>query len=365
MGTRADKFLVAIFAAAFLVFSSGAPAYSQEKSRGAGRGDTSSYAPELWPPERTTPGLYFIDAHSQMDHNVDEERVISLMDRGGVYRTLLSVHLRRDWSDIVNFAGRFPERIVPAVRIKGPGYQHGPPESYYSRLAGQLGSDAFKAMAEVLVFHDSGGGKFQSTKTSFDDRQVRAAFDAARKRGWPFIIHIEFKLLSSGDKERYLIDLARFLRANPDHPFVMIHMGVLEEPDVRRLLDAHGNLYFMTSQTDPLSHSARKPFIDMFGGGKLKREWRQLMIGRPDRFVFALDNVFSVAWMPGIYLPRMELWWKALAEFPDEAAHAIAHGNAERLWKLAPRPDGHGMTPPWIAVKELGTVTGYSANVEN
>ena len=47
--------------------------------------------------------MYFIDAHSQWDHRVDEERVLSLMNHGGVYRTLLSVHLKRPWVEVVAF----------------------------------------------------------------------------------------------------------------------------------------------------------------------------------------------------------------------------------------------------------------------
>ncbi len=320
------------------------------------------------PPSGVTPGLYFVDAHSQMDHNVDEERVISLMDRGGVYRTLLSAHPERDWADISAFARTLPERIVAAVQIKGRGYLSGPSAAYFNRLASQVANGAFKAMAEVLVFHDDGGEGVQFIKkTDFDDPQVLAAFDEAKRRAWPFIIHVEFAALSREEKESYLGKLARFLRNNPDHPFLMIHMGQLEEPDVRPLLDAHGNLYFMTSHADRFHQiqSSGKPFINMISGESLKPEWRRLMIERPDRFVFAIDNVFSNSWMPVTYLGIMELWWKALSELPADVAHAVAHGNAERLWNLAPRQGNVSVMPPWIAIEQLGPVTGYSANARN
>lgn len=341
-------------------------AFAQKKTgKGSRSVETGSYAPGANRPARLTPGLYFVDAHSQMDHNLDEERVISLMDRGGVYRTLISTHLKRDWPDISAFARKSPERIVAAVQIKGRGYQRGPSAAYFNRLASQAADRAFKAMAEVLVFHDSDGGRYQHIKTDFDDPQVRAAFDAAKQRAWPFIIHVEFAALSKEEKESYLGKLARFLRNYPDHPFLMIHMGQLEEPDVRTLLDAHVNLHFMTSHSDPSHQGGGKPFINMFSGESLKPEWRRLMIERPGRFVFALDNVFSSLWMPGPYLGKMELWWKALSELPDDVAHAFAHGNAERLWKLAPNEGSVSMLPPWTAIEKLGPVTGRSANAKN
>lgn len=59
------------------------------------------------------------------------------------------------------------------------------------------------------------------------------------------------------------------------------------------------------------------------------------MIEHPGRFVLGLDNVFAEHW-GRLYVAQVALWREALAELPDDAAHAIAHGNAERLWKLEP-----------------------------
>ena len=41
-------------------------------------------------------------------------------------------------------------------------------------------------------------------------------------------------------------------------------------------------------------------------------------------------------------MQQVDLWRKALGKLPDEVAHAVAHGNAERLWKLAPAMPGQG-----------------------
>ena len=311
------------------------------------------------------PGLYFVDAHSQWDHRVDEERILSLMDHGGIYKTLLSVHLKRPWEDVVSFSKSAPDRIVPAVRIKGRGYHHkGTADDFLSRLDGQSNSPAFAAMAEVHVWHDSDGGKFQEIKIDFDDELFLASFARAKRKGWPFIIHIEFASLSSGDRDNYMKNLDRFLSANQSHPFVMIHMAQLEEPDVRRLLSAHTNLHFMTSHASKFYQRTGKPFINMIENGKFKPQWKRLVTEYPDRFIFAMDNVFSKFWMPDLYLKKMKMWWSVAADLPEQVAHAFAHGNAERLWKLSPKTDG-GMMSPEIAMRKLGPVTGKSGGKAN
>jgi len=280
-----------------------------------------------------------------MDHRVNEDTMISLMDRGGVHRTLLSTHMRRPWTDIPEIAERHPGRIIPTVQIKGRGYHKGPESKYHDRLAGQLGHGAFGAMAEAHVFHDSDGGKYQEVRIDFDDSLFRAAFDGAKDKEWPFIVHIEFNALDADGKRFYMEGLERFLAANRNTPVLLIHMAQLESGPVRRLLDAHANLHFLTSHASPFYQGGGKPFINMFEGQSLKAEWKQLMGDYPDRFVFALDNVFDFFWTDQRYLGKMKLWWAALSELPDAVAHAIAHGNAERLWKLPPR-DGGGMAPP-------------------
>lgn len=293
---------------------------------------------------KVTPDLYFVDAHSQMDHRVDERTIISLMNRGGVHVTLLSAHMYRPWTDIPEIAARHPGRIVPTVRVKGKGYHKGPERKYYSRLTKQLGHGAFRAMAEAHIVHDSLGGKFQEVRISFDDPLFRAALDGAKQKGWPFVVHIEFNALDEAGKRLYMGELERFLRANRGTPILLIHMAQLEAGPVRRLLDAHPNLHFMTSHSSP-RYQGTKAFINMFDGQSLKAEWKQLMIDYPDRFVFALDNVFDSFWTDEHYLGKMKLWWSALGELPDEVSHSFAHGNAERLWNLLPKAGG-GMVSP-------------------
>jgi predicted TIM-barrel fold metal-dependent hydrolase len=298
------------------------------------------------------PDLYFVDAHSQMEHRVDEERVISLMDHAGVYRTLLSNHLVRPWESIVAFADRKPDRIVPMVRTKGGG-------RYTQQLEEQARSDRFRGMAEVLVWHGAEPGmNVPEIRIDLDSSWVTSTLSIARGRGWPYLIHIEFASLTGEAFAGYMHALENLLRQYPDQPFALMHMGQLSPEEVGRLIDAHPNLSFLASHSNPMWTNSGKHWQIVVGRNGIAPGWRSLMVDHPERFLFALDNVFAGAWTPRSYLRQMKLWWCALGGLPPAAAHAIAHGNAERLWKLAPKPAGFHPLPPWLAIGELGPVRG-------
>lgn len=312
-------------------------------------------------------GLYFVDAHSQMDGYVDEDRILSLMERGGVHRTILSAQKGRTWQSVADFARRKPDHITAAALIKGGGYHGGgePRGEYLDRLKSQAADLAIGAMAEVLIYHD-GMGRYYNIKVSLKDELVQAALNVARQREWPFILHIEFAGLSVTDRTDYLRQLEELLDEYPQHPFVLIHMGLLEEPEVRRLLARHSNLYFTTSATSNMFSKTKdgttpKPFVNIFEGPAFRREWRQLFIDYPGQFLFALDCANNMHWMETPYLSQMRRWWSAMGTLPPKVATAVAHDNAERLWKLPPRREG-GMLPPDAALKKFGPVMGNSAN---
>ena len=77
--------------------------------------------------------------------------------------------------------------------------------------------------------------------------------------------------------------------------------------------------------------------LNMMDGDKFKPSWKQLISEHPDRFIFAMDNVWAFQWQD-TYLRHIKVWRSALADLPPDVANAVAHGNAEKLWKLAPKP---------------------------
>lgn len=308
-----------------------------------------------------TDGLYFVDAHSQMDQRVDEARVLSLMDHSGVYRTLLSDHIPRPPESIWAFARHAPGRIIPMLRTKGIPQGEDAASKWRDQRRAELSSGAYRGIAEMLIWHqgepDLG---IREVRLSLDDELVRSALDIARERGWPFIAHIEFGSLTGEARDRTMRDLEALLSQNPQLPVVMIHMGQLPPGDVARLIRAHPNIYFLTSHSNPIFSriDTVKHWQNLFSGRRISPQWRPLIVAHPDRFVFALDNVFAGNWVPRRYLGQMMLWWCALGGLPHAVAHAVAHGNAERLWKLPPKPPEIPALTPWAARVKLGPVAG-------
>ncbi len=286
-----------------------------------------------------------IDAHSQIDHLAELDRVVPLLDRAGVSRVILAARGRRHWRDIAGLAARHPGRVTASVRTKSGRFVRNHPK-FYRMLDGQLSNSEFGAMAEVLVWHAAKGDKAPEIVIALDAPQVRAALAAALQRGWPFIPHIEFASANAeGDYDRFMKSLKAMLDAHPRHPFALTHMGQLSADEVRGLIDAHGNIHFIMSHANPLTvYSSKQPWVDMFDDGEeLTPAWRALVVQYPGRFILGFDNVWADHWS-SYFTDQVALWRKALGKLPHQVAHRIAHRNAERLWRLEPakfvRPKG-------------------------
>lgn len=280
--------------------------------------------------------LYFIDAHSQVDQTIDLDTVISLMNQAGVQTTILSAVAARSSRDIVIFARQHPDRIIPAVRMKRRAFNDNDAE-YFADLKAEVDSGQFRAMSEVMMYHAQKGGRAPEIVVYPDDDRVQAALRYAVAQNWPFIAHIEFASPSIRDRSRFMRQFEAMLDTYPGHPFALAHLGQLSTGDIRRLIVAHGNLYFLTSRSNPVAaHEGRQPWVNMFRGPVLAPEWRELAIRYPDRFVLSFDNVRPEMW-GAFYLAEARVWRRALSELPGPVAQAIAHGNAERLWKIPPR----------------------------
>ena len=60
------------------------------------------------------------------------------------------------------------------------------------------------------------------------------------------------------------------------------------------------------------------------------------MENHPGRFILNFDNVWPEHWSDDYYVEQARLWQDTLQTMPSDVAHAIAHRNAERLWRLPP-----------------------------
>ncbi|MBI4637088.1 MAG: amidohydrolase family protein [Candidatus Rokubacteria bacterium] len=139
--------------------------------------------------------------------------------------------------------------------------------------------------------------------------------------------------------------LEALLRAHPDLPVGLIHMGQLQAPEVARLIGDHPNVFFLASHANPITLLLDKqPWSNMFERTRLAPDWERLVLAHPARFVLAFDNVFPMHW-GSPYLEAVALWRRALKQLPEKVAHQIAHGNAERLWRLPPAKPVSGFPP--------------------
>ena len=184
--------------------------------------------------------------------------------------------------------------------------------------------------------HTKKGDKAPEVMVYPGDQRVQAALNVAIDHGWPFVIHIEFQSLKEEKRRHMMAEMEELLNAHSEQAFALNHMGQLDATEVRRLIENHRNIHFLTAHANPViaAHSDQ-PWVNMFDGATLAPEWRALLLQYSKRFIFALDNVWGRHWRD-FYMDQMTYWQKAMRDLPPDVAHDVAHGNAERLWNLPP-----------------------------
>jgi len=278
--------------------------------------------------------LYFIDIHSQIDHKAKGlKQVLKRMNENNVKTTFLTTRGKRDWREIIDWSEQYPGRIIPIMRTKGGDYQH-KPSKFFQKMATQASYDNFKGISETLLYHAQKGNKAPLVKVKISDKRFQYILEKDLKEGWPVVLHIEFASMSKELKQEYMSDMEKLLQKYPNHPFVLIHMGQLKANEAQSLIEKHANLYFITSHTSPVTiNESKQPWVSLFDGYSFRAEWKEMFLKYPKRFIFGIDNVWAKHWKKD-YGRRMKYWKKALGELDDKTANLIAHGNAQRLWKL-------------------------------
>ncbi|MBT5245841.1 MAG: hypothetical protein HOL66_16540 [Rhodospirillaceae bacterium] len=276
-----------------------------------------------------------VDVHSQIDQQTDLNSIVPMLDNAGVAKVMLSARFNQPSSDVLELAARHPGRIIPAAKTKTKAFTKGRGD-YLGMFQNELRQHDFHAIAEIIMWHAAkkgvGAGKAAMDP---DDPRVTMMIEASREKGIPFIAHVEFAAMG-WDKSGYMEKLEAFVSSNQDVPIGLIHMGQLDSEDAAHLLPKHFNLFFITSHSNPVTYNAsRLPWTRMIKDNRFAPKWQELVLAYPERFVLAFDNVFHFHWEDK-FLPQVEVWRQTLATVPDDVAHAIAHGNAERLWKLQP-----------------------------
>jgi predicted TIM-barrel fold metal-dependent hydrolase len=159
--------------------------------------------------------------------------------------------------------------------------------------------------------------------------QLAAEFDV------PVLVHTEFT------RANYTIGLCQ---AHPDTRLLLAHAGaMLPATEVEKVLQNCPNIHMDLSARDPWRHRIN-PMTD--ATGKLRPEWRRLLVAHADRFMIGSDPVWPVerlnpwdepdrGWQE---LPRfLDFHRQWLAELPQATARAIRLDNAVRFFRSAPR----------------------------
>ena len=66
---------------------------------------------------------------------------------------------------------------------------------------------------------------------------------------------------------------------------------------------------------------------------KWNDDWKKLIEAHPERFVFAVENVFGPHGTRR-YPVKLKIWRTAFSLLSEKAAKTVACANAKRLWKL-------------------------------
>jgi Amidohydrolase len=291
--------------------------------------------------------LPLIDAHSQFDDDTPVAKLIQHAARAGISQVILSARGGTSFAEVLELADKHPGCVVPSVRTKGRAYAANEPR-WYGQLDEQLKAPQFRAMSEIIVAHAQKGKGAPEVNLALSAPQVKEAIGRAMAKGWPAVLHYEFRWYGRAygpdARASRMAELKLLLARHPEQPFALIHVAQLDPAEAGELLAAHPNLLFLTSHANPITgRASRQPWSNMFAGDDLAPDWSALVLRYPERFVLAFDNVWPEHWSDK-YAQQVKLWRDALAKLPAEVAHAVAHRNAERLWKLAPAKAGEGCT---------------------
>jgi predicted TIM-barrel fold metal-dependent hydrolase len=178
--------------------------------------------------------------------------------------------------------------------------------------------------------------------------------DVAAEKDMPIDIHLDpvphdmplpqRPLLGSNNPPMLTANVAAFERLlahNERARIVWAHAGSdplgTRTPALQRdLLSRHSNL-FMSLR---LPRGAPAPVFALTPQGRLKPEWIALITEFSDRFVIGSDTFHGEEGAParGPAEESLSAYASALGDLPPAVAEAVAHGNAERLYRIRTNP---------------------------
>tara|TARA_B100001029_G_scaffold68419_1_gene55699 strand:- start:69 stop:1085 length:1017 start_codon:yes stop_codon:yes gene_type:complete len=295
-----------------------------------------------------------IDAHSQVGILISNEEVSKEINNNDVYLTLLSMRGKHQ-----NATKRYKSiqkqtqgkvRYLISTKLKGFARKNKDANEAI-RGINELKRQAvnskinYVGFGEIIVQHaphDHEKLKYAGINLNLKSYRIKKAIDIVFKDDVPVILHVELNDYEE-DSKKILDQLVEIGNEHPNKIFLLMHMAQIEFKEAKFILKNTKNVHFITSHSDPYRAKnekrkrlgkAQTGWITLFNKkDNLKKKWITLMNENPNRFVFAIDNVFDHHWKKN-YKERVYFWRKALASLNENTASLIACGNANAYFKL-------------------------------
>jgi hypothetical protein len=223
---------------------------------------------------------------------------------------------------VIPFGGGYTLRqFVLSLGATAWGLESPDVTAYLDGLDADLAAGRFAAIGEIHV--DSTASYFIGTppiRYPADAPLMQRLWSMSAAHGVPVSVHMD------GSPES-VAAMERLLASDRRGTWLWAHTGHYAEPPlVRRLLQAHPNLYCELSYRSSISPS--RSAVPLDAAGVLRPEWRALLEEFPDRFVLGTDLSAPSA---AEYTRHIGFWRAILAQLSPETAALIAHENAEQL----------------------------------
>lgn len=279
---------------------------------------------------------YLIDAYSMIDKHMkaeDLEIIPRLMQRYGVRKTILGRKHQYTQQRLVQLSAQYPRQIIPALKVTNRYYKNDNP-LYADALEKSLNEYKYSALGDLQVYRPPGANDLEHLVVDLDDERVGKVVQIAKRMQWPVLFQLQFSRMGEEEFEWYMETLDELAQDNREAAFIFLHMGTLKIDQIKRLIKKHPNIYFELSRTNPEYEDDKGVYKMIVNYIEVDPKWKVLLNQYSDRFLVGYHNFGLIDWHEKPYQTQTRWIRYILGNLEPVAADRIAHGNAERLWRL-------------------------------
>jgi predicted TIM-barrel fold metal-dependent hydrolase len=280
-----------------------------------------------------------IDLHMHLNGG-NLSTLVQLLDEVGVLRAGSG---GADSGVASSFAAQAPDRLVPfagegevrrAIRADGAhawNLESPAIVDYLDQLEVDLQAGRFEGIGLLFPNNQVGGGAGLEPRSPADSPLMQRLWALSAQYQVPMSV-----AMNATDDS--VAEMERLLASDRRGTWLWAGTGTFADPPLlRRLLQAHPNLYCDLSGRMPLFRGKNGPPFDLIpimdvvniadANERLRPEWKALLAEFPDRFVIGTDS-------PPVdffYRTAIDVWRHILEDLPPDIATKLAYGNAERL----------------------------------